>query len=293
MSGSNHHDRTIDILASDDLLIASKDSLGRNIESLDKWLKGTDEIYLVVDEAHHSTAKTYRKIIDYVHKKVKNTKLIGLTATPFRTEQDEQGLLAKIYSDGVRDGKAVSGDIGITQHFLDKVKDHFSVFDGQEVSRHDFKLEAVSVFFQVIHGLLLSQPGKDLVALVQQFIPPLFLLDLQLFHFSLILLQRSRPEMLALTHADFCGDFLVPFNGLAQFGVRGQNLVAMVAARAGEILHHVIAAPCTADAGCLDAERCAAAVTLYKVGHSPYSFLHSWNALQWSSQVLQHLSHSG
>lgn len=43
----------------------------------------------------------------------------------------------------------------------------------------------------------------------------------------------------------------------------------------------------------LDAERCAAAVTLYKVGHSPYSFLHSWNALQWSSQVLQHLSHSG
>lgn len=46
-------------------------------------------------------------------------------------------------------------------------------------------------------------------------------------------------------------------------------------------------------AGCLDAERCAAAVTLYKVGHSPYSFLHSWNALQWSSQVLQHLSHSG
>ena len=24
-----------------------------------------------------------------------------------------------------------------------------------------------------------------------------------------------------------------------------------------------------------------------------YSFLHSWNALQWSSQVLQHLSHSG
>lgn len=33
--------------------------------------------------------------------------------------------------------------------------------------------------------------------------------------------------------------------------------------------------------------------TVNKVGHSPYSFLHSWNALQWSSQVLQHLSHSG
>ena len=67
VSGSNIHDRTIDILNSDDLLIVSKDSLGRNLGSLDKWLKGTDEIYLVVDEAHHSTAKTYRKIIDYVY----------------------------------------------------------------------------------------------------------------------------------------------------------------------------------------------------------------------------------
>lgn len=114
VSGSNIHDRTIDILNSDDLLIVSKDSLGRNLESLDKWLKGTDEIYLIVDEAHHSTAKTYRKIIDYVQKRVKHTKLIGLTATPFRTAQEEQGLLAKIYSDGVRDGKAVSGDVGIT-----------------------------------------------------------------------------------------------------------------------------------------------------------------------------------
>ena len=64
---------------------------------------------------------------------------------------------------------------------------------------------------------------------------PLFLLGLQLFHFSLILFQRSRPEMLALTHTDFCGNFLVPLNGLAQFGVRGQNLVTMVAAGAGEI----------------------------------------------------------
>ena len=35
-------------------------------------------------------------------------------STPFRTAEEEQGLLAKIYSDGVKDGKAVSGDIGIT-----------------------------------------------------------------------------------------------------------------------------------------------------------------------------------
>ena len=114
VSGASSHDRTIDIKADDNLLIISKDSIGRNIERLDKWLEGEKELYLVVDEAHHSTAKTYRKVINYVKEKVPNLKLIGLTATPFRTAEEEQGLLGKIYSDGVSDGQVVRGDIGIT-----------------------------------------------------------------------------------------------------------------------------------------------------------------------------------
>ena len=114
VSGASSHDRTIDIKADDNLLIISKDSIGRNIERLDKWLEGEEELYLVVDEAHHSTAKTYRKVINYVKDKVPNLKLIGLTATPFRTAEEEQGLLGKIYSDGVSDGQVVRGDIGIT-----------------------------------------------------------------------------------------------------------------------------------------------------------------------------------
>ena len=114
VSGASSHDRTIDIKADDNLLIISKDSIGRNIERLDKWLAGEKELYLVVDEAHHSTAKTYRKVINYVKEKVPNLKLIGLTATPFRTAEEEQGLLGKIYSDGVSNGQVVRGDIGIT-----------------------------------------------------------------------------------------------------------------------------------------------------------------------------------
>lgn len=101
ISGASSHDRTSDIQPSDNLLIISKDSIGRNLDRLDKWLVGEDELYLIVDEAHHSTAKTYRKVIDYVRSKVPNVKLIGLTATPFRTAEDEQGLLAKIYSDDI------------------------------------------------------------------------------------------------------------------------------------------------------------------------------------------------
>ena len=95
-------------------MIVSKDSIGRNLDCLDSWLTGEKEIFLIVDEAHHSTAKTYRKVIAYVKTRVPNVKLIGLTATPFRTADDEQGLLAKIYEDGLQGGKMVHGNIGIT-----------------------------------------------------------------------------------------------------------------------------------------------------------------------------------
>ncbi len=101
ISGASSHDRTSDIQPSDNVLIVSKDSIGRNLDRLDKWLAGEQELYLVVDEAHHSTAKTYRKVIDYVRNKVPHVKLIGLTATPFRTAENEQGLLAKIYLDDI------------------------------------------------------------------------------------------------------------------------------------------------------------------------------------------------
>lgn len=114
ISGANEHDRTIDIDKKDNLLIISKDSIGRNLSALDEWLKKEEEIYFIVDEAHHSTAKTYRKIIDYVRNKVNNVKLIGLTATPFRTAENEQGLLAKIYTDGIENGLFVHNKKGIT-----------------------------------------------------------------------------------------------------------------------------------------------------------------------------------
>ena len=114
ISGSGSHGRTIDIRPDDDLLIVSKDSIGRNLPALDDWLAGEKELFLVVDEAHHSTAKTYRRVIDYVRSKVPHVKLIGLTATPFRTAEEEQGLLGKIYTDGIRNNAVVHNDVGIT-----------------------------------------------------------------------------------------------------------------------------------------------------------------------------------
>ena len=113
ISGAKEHDRMIDIDPNDDLLIASRDSVRRNLNRLDSWLKGEDVIFLVIDEAHHSTTMAYRKVIDYIKKKVPHVKMIGLTATPSRTSENERGLLAKIFTDGIKDNQVVRGDIGI------------------------------------------------------------------------------------------------------------------------------------------------------------------------------------
>lgn len=113
ISGDAEHDKTVNIEKSDDLLVVSKDSIGRNLKNIDRWLEDEEEIFLIIDEAHHSTAKTYRKVIDYIKEKVPYVKLIGLTATPFRTNDNEKGLLSKIYKDGVESGDIVNNDIGI------------------------------------------------------------------------------------------------------------------------------------------------------------------------------------
>lgn len=113
ISGNPNHDRMIKIKETDDILFVSKDSCGRNLEKLNKWIKDESEIFLVIDEAHHSTARTYRKIIDYFQENVENVKIIGLTATPMRTAKREQGKLGEIFCDGIdeKTNQVVQGKI--------------------------------------------------------------------------------------------------------------------------------------------------------------------------------------
>jgi ATP-dependent helicase IRC3 len=99
---SGIHDKPVNIKPTDDIIISSKDSLNAGFDHLyNNWLKGNKEIFLVVDEAHHATAKTYRKLIKNLQEKVEQFRMIGLTATPFRTAELEQGLLAKVFPDDI------------------------------------------------------------------------------------------------------------------------------------------------------------------------------------------------
>lgn len=97
---SGMHDKPIHIKKTDSIIIASKDSIVRSLNRLGEWIRG-EEIYLVIDEAHHAVAKSYKKIIQYVADHTKSMKLLGLTATPFRTSDDEQGALKQVFTDDI------------------------------------------------------------------------------------------------------------------------------------------------------------------------------------------------
>lgn len=100
---SGLHDKPINIQKTDDLIISSKDSLNAGFNHLyNNWIKNnTEEIFLVIDEAHHATAKTYRKLIKNIQENVTHFQMLGLTATPFRTAESEQGLLKKVFPDDI------------------------------------------------------------------------------------------------------------------------------------------------------------------------------------------------
>ena len=108
ISGHPKHDRPVNIQSTDDIIIASKDSLNAGLNYLlDNWVGHSDAILLVVDEAHHATAKTYRKLINNIKQnfvdrgKAKDFRMLGLTATPFRSDKGEQGLLKKVFPDDI------------------------------------------------------------------------------------------------------------------------------------------------------------------------------------------------
>ncbi len=101
ISGSNKHDIPKNIQVSDDIIIASKDSLNSGMNYLlEQWAINLSEVLLVVDEAHHATAKTYRKLISAIKERdsVSTFKMLGLTATPFRTDE---GPLKQVFSDDI------------------------------------------------------------------------------------------------------------------------------------------------------------------------------------------------
>lgn len=97
---SGIHDHAT-MIQDEQLIIASKDSLTHHGERLANWLAEDDELFLVIDEAHHATSRTYIQLIRSLEKSLDRLYLLGLTATPFRTAESESGALRKLFKDGI------------------------------------------------------------------------------------------------------------------------------------------------------------------------------------------------
>lgn len=79
----------------DNLMILSVQSASRNLDYLKTVL--SKKVIIVVDEAHHAVAKSYRKIINYIRKRRPDAKLLGLTATPVRGTDAQSKYLRSLF----------------------------------------------------------------------------------------------------------------------------------------------------------------------------------------------------
>ncbi len=78
----------------------------QQLNDIEKWFKGRQDAVdlIIIDEAHHQKANTYQEIIKFFT----DAKIVGLTATPFRS-----------------DGKKVDGKNIYTYHFRDAIKNGY------------------------------------------------------------------------------------------------------------------------------------------------------------------------
>ncbi len=92
---SGQHCAMTQIDPADDVVIASVPCLARRPEIAEQLLTDT-RTFLVVDEAHHAPAKSYKDAIDKLRRRPRY-RLLGLTATPTRTMEDERPVLSRLF----------------------------------------------------------------------------------------------------------------------------------------------------------------------------------------------------
>ena len=134
-----------------DVIVASRQSAVSydNLSYFIKWAKGTDKradrrLLLVIDEAHHAPASSYRKIIAALKRNIPHLDILGLTATPYRTSKDEESALKRIFNTGngivYSIGKDVLTNAGILAIpiYVDPIKTGFdmsSVLDEEDIKK--------------------------------------------------------------------------------------------------------------------------------------------------------------
>lgn len=106
VSGAPTHDKAGDIKPSDDVIIATLQTMNnawkKENPKFMEWLDSTDgKLFIVHDEAHHAPAPTFRKLLLDLREDLGNFRLLGLTATPTYTDETKRGWLSKVFPQGI------------------------------------------------------------------------------------------------------------------------------------------------------------------------------------------------
>lgn len=106
VSGSTTHDGVGDIKPSDDVIVATLQTMNnakkKENPKFMKWLDSTNgKLFVIHDEAHHAPAPTFRKLLLWLRDELSDSRLLGLTATPTYTDERKRGWLSKVYPQGV------------------------------------------------------------------------------------------------------------------------------------------------------------------------------------------------
>jgi len=116
ISSSSSHSNSGSIENSDDIIITTTQTAISNILTetvnfdgeafkfkLNKWIENCskNELFLIIDEAHHTPAYGCRTLIQYLKNTIPNLYILGLTATPTHNDKRIKGWLEKIFDQGV------------------------------------------------------------------------------------------------------------------------------------------------------------------------------------------------
>ena len=122
---------------------------GRRMERMDPDEFGT----IIIDEAHHATAASYRRVVEYYQNRNPNIKVIGYTATPDRTDEVALGKVFDVVAYDMEIVEAI--DLGwlvpVEQVFVEVDSMDFSKVRTTAGDLNQRDLAAVMEYEQILH----------------------------------------------------------------------------------------------------------------------------------------------
>lgn len=105
VSGTPGHCPVHTIQPSDDVVISTLQTARHaisNNEQFENFLDAAGErLFIVFDEAHHSPAPSYRRMLEGLRERFPRTRLLGLTATPTHTAERQRGWFIRLFPQGI------------------------------------------------------------------------------------------------------------------------------------------------------------------------------------------------